>query len=97
MDIAAHAYSVRTTMLSLYSLKISYVFIYKISITLLKILICLGKSITQSNAKILKNSRINETKAFLIFLFYYILRFTISILFSAYSLLLRCCLHSVFL
>lgn len=38
-------YSVRTTMLSLYSLKISYVFIYKISITLLKILICLGKSI----------------------------------------------------
>ena len=35
MDIAAHAYSVRTTMLSLYSLKISYVFIYKISITLL--------------------------------------------------------------
>ena len=45
MDIAAHAYSVRTTMLSLYSLKISYVFIYKISITLLKILICLGKSI----------------------------------------------------
>ena len=42
MDIAAHAYSVRTTMLSLYSLKISYVFIYKISITLL---ICLGKSI----------------------------------------------------
>ena len=45
MDIAAHAYSVRTTMLSLYSLKISYVFIYKISITLLKILICLGKNI----------------------------------------------------
>ena len=45
MDIAAHAYSVRTTMLSLCSLKISYVFIYKISITLLKILICLGKSI----------------------------------------------------
>ena len=44
MDIAAHAYSVRTTMLSLYSLKISYVFIYKISITLLKILICLGKN-----------------------------------------------------
>ena len=38
-------YSVRTTMLSLYSLKISNVFIYKISITLLKILICLGKSI----------------------------------------------------
>ena len=52
MDIAAHAYSVRTTMLSLYSLKISYVFIYKISITLLKILICLGKEHTQSNAKI---------------------------------------------
>ena len=44
MDIAAHAYSVRTTMLSLYFLKISYVFIYKISITLLKILICLGKN-----------------------------------------------------
>ena len=44
MDIAAHAYSVRTTMLSLYSLKISYVFIYKISITRLKILICLGKN-----------------------------------------------------
>ena len=44
MDIAAHAYSVRTTMLSLYSFKIFFVFIYKISITLLKILICLGKN-----------------------------------------------------
>ena len=52
MDIAAHAYSVRTTMLSLYSLKISYVFIYKISITLLKILTMSWKEHIQSNAKI---------------------------------------------
>lgn len=52
MDIAAHAYSVRTTMLPLYSLKVSYVFIYKISITLLKILICFGESFAQSDAKI---------------------------------------------
>ena len=55
MDIAAHAYSVRTTMLSLYSLKISYVFIYKISITLLKILICLGKN-TLNPVQNMKNS-----------------------------------------
>ena len=52
MDIAAHAYSVRTTMLSLCSLKISYVFIYKISITLLKILTMSWKEHIQSNTKI---------------------------------------------
>lgn len=52
MDIAAHAYSVRTTMLSLYSLKISYVFIYKISITLLSLLICLERVCAQSDAKV---------------------------------------------
>ena len=45
-------YSVRTTMLSLYSLKISYVFIYKISITLLKILTMSWKEHIQSNTKI---------------------------------------------
>ena len=52
MDIAAHAYSVKTTMLSLYSLKISYVFIYKISITLLSLLICLERVCAQSGAKV---------------------------------------------
>lgn len=53
MDIAAHAYSVRTTMLSLYSLKISYVFIYKISITLL-LFLCLGKGFPNPIAKVAK-------------------------------------------
>ncbi|RGX30201.1 hypothetical protein DWV27_19775 [Phocaeicola vulgatus] len=52
MDIAAHAYSVRTTMLSLYSLKISYVFIYKISINASKNSNMSWKEHTQSNAKI---------------------------------------------
>ena len=45
-------YSVRTTMPSLLILKISYVFNNKISITLLKILICFGESFAQSDAKI---------------------------------------------
>ena len=45
-------YSVRTTMLSLASnLKISYVFKYKISITLLLFLLCLGKELPQSVCK----------------------------------------------
>ena len=91
MDIAAHAYSVRTTMLSLYSLKISYVFIYKISITLLKILICLGKSILNPIQKYKKQlNKWNQSP-------YFLLRFTISTLFSVCSLLLGCGLHPAFL
>ena len=45
MDIAAHAYSVRTTMLPLYTIQKFLRFpFYKISITLLLFLVCLGKS-----------------------------------------------------
>ena len=57
MDIAAHAYSVRTTMLSLYSLKISYVFNYKISITLLTFLIYLEEGCPNPNAKVIRKLR----------------------------------------
>lgn len=75
MNIAAHAYSVRTTMLSLYSLKISYVFIYKISITLLKILICLGKSILNPMQKYEKQpNKWNQSFLFFYFITYYVLQ-----------------------
>lgn len=50
-------YSVRTTMPSLYPMKVSYVFMYKISITPLYILICLGDGIHQIRPKITKLSR----------------------------------------
>lgn len=51
MVIAAHAICVRTTMPFLSSLKISQVSNYKISITLLQILKCLGGSFLSPNAK----------------------------------------------
>jgi len=54
MDIAAHAIAWEPLCYPLYSLKISYVFIYKISITLLSLLICLERVCAQSGAKVWK-------------------------------------------
>ena len=58
MVIAAHAICVRTTMPFLSSLKISQVSNYKISITLLQILICLGGSCSLQMQKYERQSNI---------------------------------------